>query len=100
MIVSDYKMPGGDGLALLIEVKKRHPGVIRVLMTAYADMHSVIRAMNEGEIHRPLVHSRIYLLRLPPDSRGMHVLEIRIAVGIAVHRTNVCPTAGPLVSTE
>lgn len=52
VIVSDYKMPGGDGISLLIEVKKRYPNVIRVLMTAYADMQLVIRALNEGEIHR------------------------------------------------
>lgn len=52
VVVSDYKMPGGDGISLLIEVKKRYPGVIRALMTAYADMQLVIRALNEGEIHR------------------------------------------------
>lgn len=52
VVVSDYKMAGMDGLSLLIEVKNYHPGVIRVLMTAYADMQLVIRAMNEGEIHR------------------------------------------------
>jgi CheY-like chemotaxis protein len=52
VVVSDYKMPGMDGISLLIEVKQRHPGVVRVLMTGYADMQLVIRAMNEGEIHR------------------------------------------------
>lgn len=52
VIVSDFQMPGLDGLSLLIEVKKRYPTVIRVLMTAYADMQLVIRSMNEGEIHR------------------------------------------------
>lgn len=52
VIVSDFQMPGMDGMSLLIEVKKRHPAVIRVLMTAYADMQLVIRAMNEGEIQR------------------------------------------------
>ena len=52
VIVSDYNMPGMDGLSLLIEVKRRYPTLIRVLMTAYADMQLVIRAMNEGEIHR------------------------------------------------
>jgi CheY-like chemotaxis protein len=52
VVVSDFKMPGMDGLALLIEVKRRHPLCARVLMTAYADMQLVIRAMNEGEIHR------------------------------------------------
>ena len=52
VVISDYKMPGMDGLSLLIEVKKRYPTSIRVLMTAYADMQLVIRSMNEGEIHR------------------------------------------------
>jgi DNA-binding NtrC family response regulator len=52
VLVSDYKMPGGDGLSLLIEVKKKFPGTIRVLMTAFADMNLVVRALNEGEIHR------------------------------------------------
>jgi len=52
VVLSDYKMPGMDGIALLIEVKSRYPGVVRVLMTGYADMQLVIRAMNEGEIQR------------------------------------------------
>ncbi len=52
VIVSDYKMPGQNGLSLLIEVKKTFPATIRVLMTAFADMNLVVRALNEGEIHR------------------------------------------------
>lgn len=52
VVVSDYKMPGMDGLSFLIEVKRRHPEIIRILMSAYADMQLVIRAMNEGEVHR------------------------------------------------
>ena len=52
VVVSDYKMPGMDGLSFLIEVKRRCPQTIRILMTGYADMQLVIRAMNEGEVHR------------------------------------------------
>lgn len=52
VVVSDYKMPGMDGLSFLIEVKRRHPEIVRILMSAYADMQLVIRAMNEGEVHR------------------------------------------------
>jgi len=52
VVLSDYKMPGMDGLSFLIEVKRRRPQVVRILMTAYADMQLVIRAMNEGEVHR------------------------------------------------
>lgn len=52
VIVTDYQMPGMNGLALLMETKKRFPRIIRVLMTAYADMDLVVRALNEGEIQR------------------------------------------------
>lgn len=52
VIVTDYRMPGMNGLALLMEVKRRFPHVVRVLMTAYADMDLVVRALNEGEIQR------------------------------------------------
>jgi CheY-like chemotaxis protein len=52
VIVTDYRMPGMDGLTLLVRVKALHPHIVRVLMTAYADMTLVVRALNEGEIHR------------------------------------------------
>jgi len=52
VIVTDYKMPGMDGLSLLVKVKTLYPHIVRVLMTAYADMNLVVRALNEGEIHR------------------------------------------------
>jgi DNA-binding NtrC family response regulator len=52
VVISDYKMPGQNGLAFLIDAKRLYPGTIRVLMTAYADMDLVVRALNEGEIHR------------------------------------------------
>lgn len=52
VVVSDYRMAGMDGLSFLIQVKRRHPEIVRILMTAYADMQLVIRALNEGEVHR------------------------------------------------
>jgi response regulator RpfG family c-di-GMP phosphodiesterase len=52
VVVTDHKMPGQSGLSFLLDVKKSHPRTLRVLMTAFADMNLVIRALNEGEIHR------------------------------------------------
>jgi DNA-binding NtrC family response regulator len=52
VIISDYKMPGTDGLTFLTGAKRDFPHSSRVLMTAYADMDLVIRALNEGEIDR------------------------------------------------
>jgi DNA-binding NtrC family response regulator len=36
-VLSDYKMPGRDGLDLLAEVARRWPGTARFLITGWAD---------------------------------------------------------------
>jgi two-component system response regulator AtoC len=48
LILSDIRMPGLDGIELLKLVRERAPGVDVVLMTAYDDMPTVVRAMREG----------------------------------------------------
>ncbi len=37
VILSDINMPGMDGLALLREIKRRHPDLPVMMMTAYGD---------------------------------------------------------------
>jgi DNA-binding NtrC family response regulator len=48
IVISDIRMPGMDGIGLLQVVRERAPGVDVVLMTAYDDMPTVVRAMREG----------------------------------------------------
>ncbi|MDA0761072.1 MAG: response regulator, partial [Proteobacteria bacterium] len=50
VVLSDYRMPGMDGLALMREIQARHIGVERVLMSGNADLRLVIDAVNEGHI--------------------------------------------------
>jgi DNA-binding NtrC family response regulator len=47
MVISDFLMPGMDGLALLSEIRMLHPEATRVLLTGYADKANAIRAINE-----------------------------------------------------
>ncbi len=54
LILSDMRMPEMDGAQLLEQVKEHHPGVIRMLLTGYADMNSTVKAINQGEIYRYL----------------------------------------------
>jgi adenylate cyclase len=48
IVVSDYKMPGLDGLETLARVGHINPEVTRILLTGYATMDSAIRATNDG----------------------------------------------------
>ena len=48
VLVSDIRMPGESGLALLNEVKQRFPEVPVIIMTAYSDLDSAVAAFQGG----------------------------------------------------
>lgn len=54
VVVSDFRMPQIDGLSFLREVRQRWPRVQRILLTGYADLAALERAVNETEIFRYL----------------------------------------------
>ncbi|MBY8948061.1 MULTISPECIES: HD domain-containing phosphohydrolase [unclassified Pseudomonas] len=52
LVMSDARMPGMDGAQLLAEVHRLYPATSRILLTGYADLPTIIKAINEGAIHR------------------------------------------------
>lgn len=52
VLVSDQRMPGERGNGLLRHAREHHPGVVRMLTTAYSDIGEAIEAINRGEIFR------------------------------------------------
>jgi two-component system nitrogen regulation response regulator GlnG len=48
VLVSDIRMPGESGLALLNKIKERHPRVPVIIMTAYSDLDSAVAAFQGG----------------------------------------------------
>jgi len=52
LIVSDYLMPGMNGIEFLLEVKKIHPYATRILLTGYADKENAIKAINEVGLYQ------------------------------------------------
>ncbi len=52
IVVSDQKMPGGNGTELLDALRRQRPDTIRFLTTAYTEIDDAIHAVNKGEIHR------------------------------------------------
>jgi two-component system NtrC family sensor kinase len=52
VVVSDYRMPGMDGVEFLRVVKERYPAIQRVLLTGQADTAAIEEAVNRSEIFR------------------------------------------------
>ncbi|WP_409299927.1 HD domain-containing phosphohydrolase [Pseudomonas sp. KCJK8993] len=54
LVMSDARMPGMDGATLLAKVREGHPATRRILLTGYADLDTIVKAVNEGQIHQYL----------------------------------------------
>ena len=52
VLVCDQRMPGEQGNALLRHTREYHPGIVRMLTTAYSELGDAIEAINTGEIYR------------------------------------------------
>ena len=48
VLVSDIRMPGGSGIDLLQEIKRSHPALPVIIMTAYSDLDSAVAAFQSG----------------------------------------------------
>src|SRR3569833_3239554 len=47
-IITDVRMPGKDGLALLDAIRDRHPDLPVIIMTAHSDLESAVSAYQGG----------------------------------------------------
>jgi two-component system probable response regulator PhcQ len=52
VLISDQRMPGAYGNELLRHAREHHPGIVRMLTTAYSELGEAIEAINSGEIYR------------------------------------------------
>ncbi len=72
LVLTDLKMAGADGLAVLAEVRKRSPQTVTVMMTGYGSVASAIEAVQLGAYE--------YLLK------PVEVPELKAAVRRALER--------------
>lgn len=54
LVVSDFRMPGMDGIEFLAGVRAAQPGARRVLFTAYADQDLAERARRDAGVEEVL----------------------------------------------
>lgn len=65
VIISDQRMPDMTGVQFLEKSMKTHPNSIRILLTGYTDLDSVIAAINSGQVYR-------YITK-PWDTRDLQI---------------------------
>jgi len=52
VLITDQRMPHVDGVQFLESILKAHPLPVRIVLSGYADITSVIGAVNKGHIYR------------------------------------------------
>lgn len=52
VIVTDMRMPEMSGLALLKAVKEKYPHIVRLVLSGYMQVTTLLTAINQGEIFR------------------------------------------------
>lgn len=50
VLVTDFRMPGRNGLSLLLAAQREHRQVVRMLATAYAEKEVAVAAINQGRV--------------------------------------------------
>lgn len=71
VVISDYRMPGMNGIELITELKKTHIGVPMIIATGYADVNIAIEAINNGGAYK--------LFKKPWDPFDL-LQEIKLAI--------------------
>jgi two-component system probable response regulator PhcQ len=75
VVITDQRMPGRTGVDLLTEVRQKWPGIVRILITAYADIDSAIASVNSGSIYKYITKPADFnqLRSILTDAMKMHL---------------------------
>lgn len=52
LVISDFRMPGMDGVSFLSRFMRLQPDAIRIILTGFADLENAQAAINEAEVFR------------------------------------------------
>lgn len=85
VVVTDQRMPGGNGVELLTFLKDTYPHIIRLLTTAYSDLEDAISAVNTGEILRYIQKPWDYIMLKSEMKQAMELFELRLEKNHMLH---------------
>jgi serine/threonine-protein kinase len=92
VIISDQRMPIMPGVELLRQARELSPSSVRILLTGYADLASIVGSINDGEVYR--------FISKPWDNQELQQ-TVSEAVTIALELANTASvTTAPLEKLE
>ncbi len=80
LFLVDLKMPGMDGIQVLEEIRKRDPGTLVIIMTAYATVDTAVKALKKGAYD--------YLVK-PFDPENLSILVQKIIAHQKLVKENI-----------
>lgn len=73
LVISDFMMPGMNGVQFLRQARERHPELIRIMLTGHADTEAVMGAIKDGAVFK-------FILKPWNDD------DLRVTVGLALEQ--------------
>ncbi len=103
LIISDYKMPLMDGITFLLNSKVLQPLAARIILSGYADLDIVLKAVNDVGISRFLAkpwndYELITAVAQVLFTRDMYLSNLSLSSSIdpdAVHNTTLLEIEDP-----
>lgn len=81
IVISDYRMPEMNGVEFLKEVYRKWPDTIRIVLSGFADIQSVIAAINEGQIYK--------FMGKPWNNEELRIAVVNAIDRYRLHRENI-----------
>ncbi len=91
VVVSDQRMPGMTGVELLRRARQAAPDTVRLLLTGYSDLASMVGSVNDGEIYR--------FVSKPWDNQELTAI-LREAVTLACALRDMRSDPAPLLAID
>lgn len=88
VIVSDQRMPKRTGAELFMSIRNKHPFTVRVLMTAYADIKSIVMAINHAHVYK-------YISKPADVEVVAEVMRECVAVSVLMRTFEIKPKTQP-----
>ena len=97
VLICEQAMREIDGISFLATIRQERPDTVRVLLTAHADKHSLMRAVNEGGVfqyvEKPWDPEALLLVVRNAIERGDLVATLRRTVAAMQHNNQALSTA-------